>query len=378
MSKKIIVAVSVALIFAAFVVVLRSSRGLNSLDQVALAASPKAPELIGASTDWLNTSSNPLHLYGPAGILKDDPLAPGKHPVVLIDFWEYTCVNCLNTLPYVKQWAARYTGDGLIVIGVHTPEFQFAHDRVNVAGAVKRLGITYPVLVDSGYDNWNAYNNQFWPNEYMIDSSGRIVSNHPGEGDYAQTEQEIRRRLLAANPGETLPAAYGDGPASGEEASGPVTGELYCGSARGQLQNPEGFGSGVGTTYAAIPPNQWQDGQLVVSGQWRFGDEYVEHARPNAEDYVGVRYSGRTSVAVIKPQTTQPFDVTVTQDGQPVSKANAGTDLHYGADGHSFLVIDAPREYQITRNPDDSSHTLALYPGGGAFRLYELDFTPGG
>ena len=361
--------IAVLLVGASFL----AGRGMTSLDQAVYAATPTAPELIGKPSVWLNTDGKELKLFGSQGILQHDPYAPGKKAVVLTDFWEYTCVNCIRTLPYVKEWAARYKSSGLVVIGIHTPEFQFAHDEANVAAATRRFGITYPVLVDSGYENWNAFNNDSWPMKYVIDPRGKIVYTHAGEGGYGETEQRLRELLLKANPGETLPPAYGDHEVASDAYD--MTAELYGGSSRTRLQNPEGVGLGAPVSYEPISPSQWQDGQLVLSGRWIFADEYTQ-ASDATGSTAGIRYHALDSVAVIRPATMDIFKVYVTQDGQPVQHGDAGSDLKYEPDGRSYLMIDAPREYQITHNKQFGEHTLMLSPTSASFRLYELDFSP--
>src|SRR3954471_3764430 len=151
----------------------------------ALAANkgPTAPRFIGL-TDWINTpGGKPLTLQGLRG------------KVVLIDFWTYSCVNCLRTLPHLKAWDARYRKDGLVIVGVHTPEFAFEHVPSNVRAAVKKLGVRYPVALDNQYGTWTAYHNQYWPAEYLIDRTGRLRHTHFGEGNYGETEQTIRHYL---------------------------------------------------------------------------------------------------------------------------------------------------------------------------------------
>jgi thiol-disulfide isomerase/thioredoxin len=145
---------------------------------------PTAPEFTGIS-QWLN--SEPLKLQQLRG------------KVVLVDFWTYSCINCANTLPYVKSWNQKYKDQGLTVIGVHTPEYPFERDTGNVKTALKRLGISYPVAQDNRFATWNAYNNQYWPAFYLIDKQGQIVYTHFGEGDYAQTEAEIQALLAQKN-----------------------------------------------------------------------------------------------------------------------------------------------------------------------------------
>ncbi len=150
----------------------------------------------------------PVKDYGPApafaGIdrwLNSEPLRQEalRGKVVLVDFWTYTCINCVGTLPYVKSWHAKYKDQGLVVVGVHTPEYPFERSTSNVEGAIKRFGITYPVAQDNGYATWRAFDNQFWPAVYLIDKKGRIVYRHFGEGQYQETEQAIK--ALLAQPG---------------------------------------------------------------------------------------------------------------------------------------------------------------------------------
>jgi thiol-disulfide isomerase/thioredoxin len=139
-----------------------------------------APEFAGIDT-WLN--SPPLSMQQLRG------------KVVLVDFWTFDCINCVRTLPYVKAWYDKYKDQGLVVVGVHTPEYPFERKTENVKEAIKRFDIKYPVAQDNRYATWGAYNNQYWPAAYLIDKSGRIVYTHFGEGDYAETEATIKRLL---------------------------------------------------------------------------------------------------------------------------------------------------------------------------------------
>jgi len=125
--------------------------------------------------------------------------------VVLVDFWTYSCINCQRSLPHVEAWYQRYSADGLIVVGVHTPEFAFENVVSNVRGAVQQFGITYPVAIDNSYDTWNTYDNEYWPADYLIDASGEVRYESFGEGQYGQTETAIRQLLVAANPHVKLP-----------------------------------------------------------------------------------------------------------------------------------------------------------------------------
>lgn len=149
------------------------------------------PDPLSVTAQWLN--SPPLN--------RDD--LRGK--VVLVEFWTYGCINCLHTLPYVKAWSEKYRRDGLLVIGVHTPEFGFEKDRGNVERAVRTLGITYPVVMDNRYEIWNAYNNNYWPAQYLMDAQGRQRYQHVGEGAYQETEKMIRALLAEAHQGAGSP-----------------------------------------------------------------------------------------------------------------------------------------------------------------------------
>lgn len=164
--------------FAALAVSL-SFASQASVSAADLAPAP-APEFKGIST-WLNSA--PL------------TIASLKGKVVLIDFWTYDCINCIRTLPYVSKWHDTYKDKGLVVVGVHTPEYAFERKTANVQEAIGRFKISYPVAQDNRYDTWNAYSNKYWPAVYLIDKKGRIVYSHFGEGQYAETEERIRRLL---------------------------------------------------------------------------------------------------------------------------------------------------------------------------------------
>ena len=156
------------------------SVGTAKSESAALYDYGKAPEFVGIES-WLN--SDPLTMESLKG------------KVVLVDFWTYSCINCLRTLPHVKEWAARYKDQGLVVIGMHTPEFAYERVRANLETAMKRFGVTYPVAQDNRYATWKAYDNAYWPSVYLIDRRGHIMLKHVGEGAYAETEAAIRTLL---------------------------------------------------------------------------------------------------------------------------------------------------------------------------------------
>jgi len=202
-----------------------------------------APSLAGGG-NWFN--SPPLTMQKLRG------------KVVLIDFWTYSCINCLRTLPQLEAWDAHYRKDGLVIVGVHTPEFAFEHVTSNVAGAVKRLGVRYPVVQDNDFNIWNAYSNQYWPAEYLIDRNGHVRHAHFGEGEYPQTEKLIRN-LLGVDRGSMTQVRD-------ETPSGQLTPESYVGSARSQRFAGDSLHAGVPWTYH-FPSTLSQD-DLAFGGTW--------------------------------------------------------------------------------------------------------------
>jgi cytochrome c biogenesis protein CcdA/thiol-disulfide isomerase/thioredoxin len=226
----------------------------TQLGKVPLKDYGAAPDVHDVSA-WIN--SRPLSL----------PKLRGK--VVLVDFWTYSCINCLRTLPYLKAWDARYRSKGLIILGVHTPEFAFEHDLGNVRAAVKRLGVRYPVALDNSYGTWKAYANNYWPADYLVDQAGRVRDVHFGEGDYAQTERKIRL-LLAAGKSGPLPQAGHDADRTPRELRTP---ESYL----GYLRIGNYTGSPLRTDQLAtyrFPPSLTQD-SYAYAGMWKVGGERI-------------------------------------------------------------------------------------------------------
>ncbi len=226
----------------------------SRLGKVPLKDYGAAPDVHEVSA-WIN--SRPLSL----------PALRGK--VVLVDFWTYSCINCLRTLPYLKAWDARYRSKGLVILGVHTPEFAFEHDLGNVRAAVKRLGVRYPVALDNSYGTWKAYSNNYWPADYLVDQAGRVRDVHFGEGDYAQTESNIRL-LLAAGKAGRLPQAGRDTDRTPLELRTP---ESYLGYLR--IGNYEGspLKSDRLTTYR-FPASLTQD-SFAYAGTWKVEGERI-------------------------------------------------------------------------------------------------------
>jgi thiol-disulfide isomerase/thioredoxin len=322
---------------------------------------PRAPEF-PAGMEWLN--SLPL------------TVSELKGRVLLIDFWEYTCVNCIRTLPYLKTWHDRYADKGLTIIGVHTPEFAFAKDLANVRRAVKEFGLKYPIVNDRDYQIWNRYGNRYWPAKYLFDASSRLRHYHFGEGSYGDTEQEIQRLLREINPALELPKIME--PIRGTDKPGavcyPVTPELYAGYQRGEIGNSEGFQRDRAAVYK--DPGDYKDGFLYVHGSWRSDAESLRHARtiPTARDYVALRYHALEVNCVLKPESGKPIKVIVTQNGVPVRPADRGQDIRMDARGATYLLVDKPRMYRIIKNKEFGTYDLKLACAQEGLGIYAFTF----
>jgi len=328
-------------------------------DGMLLGGPVNAPEFKGA-TGWIN--SQPLSM-------KD---LRGK--VVLVDFWEYTCVNCLRTLPYVKSWYDKYKDKGLVVVGVHTPEFEFGKSGANVKEAALRLGISYPIALDSDYAIWSAYANSYWPRKYLIDSKGKIRYDHIGEGGYEEFEKHIQELLKEANPKVTLPAVdkVGDGIPAGAVCY-QTTAETYCGYERGTLSNPEGYKPGQTVSYK--DPGNYKDGRLYAQGRWFNEGESLRHLEPLPEphDYVALRYHAVEVNLVMKPERGSPARVDVSLDGQPIPQDQRGGDIRKDANGMTYVEITEPRMYNLI-NGRMATHDLRLSTASDGVGFYAFTF----
>ncbi|MBW3623957.1 MAG: redoxin domain-containing protein [Armatimonadetes bacterium] len=331
----------------------------------------KAPELIGSPQEWINTGGQALKALGPGGLLK----ANGP---ILIDFWDYTCVNCIRTMPYLRAWHERYGDKGLTIIGIHTPEFEFAKEKKNVEAAVKRLRLPYPVLVDSRYANWRAYGNQYWPRKYLINPQGIVVYDKIGEGGYEETERRIRQLLREAHPNVKLPAETGL-PEAPRNVIFRQTPEIYSGYLRGRnmFGSPEGMKPNATVTYTDIKGRR-ADGLFYAKGLWAVQPESIRHARATSdpfEDYIALDYTALEVNAVIQPEGGKPFNVYLLHDGKPVDRADKGDDIRYDAQGRSFVRVDAPRMYSLIRNRKPGRHGLRLGSTSPDFGLYSFTFS---
>jgi cytochrome c biogenesis protein CcdA/thiol-disulfide isomerase/thioredoxin len=296
------------------------------------------PSLAGA-TQWLN--SPPLSTESLRG------------KVVLVDFWTYSCINCIRSLPYVRGWADKYKDHGLVVIGVHAPEFAFEKDPANVAKAVKDLGVDYPVALDNDYAIWKGFHNQYWPAHYFIDTQGQIRHHHFGEGSYRESEDVIRQLLTEAGQ-KNLPGGYVSDDHRGVEAAAsndPTRSpETYVGYARAM--------NFVGGRVARDESHDYRAPGTLAANQWSLDGRWTVHGENAQLDQAGgsivYRFRGRDLHLVLGPASDgKPIRYRVTIDGKPPG-ADHGMDTD--ADGNG--TITGQRLYQLVRQANGSGERV--------------------
>jgi cytochrome c biogenesis protein CcdA/thiol-disulfide isomerase/thioredoxin len=269
--------------------------------------------------------------------------------VVLVDFWTYTCINCLRTLPYVRSWDERYRADGLTVVGVHTPEFQFEKNAANVQQAITDKGLRYPVVQDNDFGTWNAFTNQGWPSKFLIDAKGKVRYAHLGEGEYKETEAAIRTLLAEAGKRKLGPAARTRGKI--ETVGAEATPETYLGSARAQGFSPVGPTNGT-RDYEAARGDDLPQSVFSYGGRWRVTDE---SATAVGGASITAHVVGTAVYLVMSSEGNRPRRVQVRLDGKPIAAKVAGADVHDGA-----VTIRRQRLYSLVNLPTLGDHVLTL------------------
>jgi cytochrome c biogenesis protein CcdA/thiol-disulfide isomerase/thioredoxin len=338
----------------------RQAGGLREADAgLRLPVLGTAPEFKDTQ-DWFNTpGGKPLSLAGLRG------------HVVLVDFWTYTCINCIRTLPYLNAWYAKYHAKGFEIVGVHTPEFPFEHSASNVAEAIKQNGIQYPVVQDNDYGTWDAYNNEYWPAEYLIDAQGRIRLADFGEGNYEAKQRAIRSLLVEAGA-DSLGSAANVHALTPSEAE--VTPESYLGTERGERFTNGPLTAGL-HEYGALLAQAPSLSQLRFAGAWRIGAWNASAVR---DSQLQLRFRARRVYLVMgltnRPSTTatgaasRTGHVQVLLDGHPIPAAVAGSDVHSGT-----ATVGFERLYRLVNLPSVQTHTLTVQAAPGV-SLYDYTF----
>jgi thiol-disulfide isomerase/thioredoxin len=268
--------------------------------------------------------------------------------VVLIDFWEYTCVNWIRTAPFVKAWNRDYASVGLVVIGVHAPEFEFGKRPEHIDRGIRDHGLTYPIALDNDFAIWRALGNDAWPAKYLFDARGRLVKRWVGEGSYDEVEAEIRRLLAAAKPGIQLPAVSQEASRfaqTGQPSYAGITNETYIGAERRE------------------------PGTFTLKGDWRTDRQYVE-LRKGAGEIVLPFTAGEVNL-VVQPPPSGGAAVTVLLDGKPVGDGR-GTDV--GADG--VARFDRAGMIRLVAGAPKRRHVLTLSSSDAGLRAYVFTFGP--
>lgn len=309
---------------------------------------PGGADFSGA-TGWLNTPGNQsLDLVGLRG------------KVVLVDFWTYSCINCIHTLPHLTRLYDAYAPYGFVLVGAHTPEFAFEKERGNVAAAVARHGIHYPVAQDNRFGIWDAYGNHYWPAHYLLDQYGKLRGSHVGEGGYAETEEQVRALLVEAGA-TSLPPPVEDG----VESYGDHTGELYAAAGRSALGNAEGADEGRTVDYSF--PAETSDGRIYLDGRWLDAGDSMEALGPAT---VRVPFHGIGANVVAGGPGGACVEVLL--DGAPLPADRAAADVTVEG-GRACVVLGGERSYDLYDGPREA-HVLDLRVPEG-FRLFTFDFT---
>ncbi len=306
--------------------------------------------------------------------------------IVLIDFWTYTCINCVRTLPYLRDWHEKYADRGLVILGVHAPEFDFEYDAENVAEAIERLDVPWPVAQDNAFATWREFENRYWPAKYLFGPGGDIVYRHFGEGDYEETERIIRAALIAAgrNVTDISPGLPEPEPERDPEARD-QTRELYGGYARNYTRqgvyaaqvayydgpDEERLYTDIDTSEEPRMHHRW-----YVHGLWRNEREAIVHAREtdNLEDYFAFVFRARSVNVVLNPPRDEPFEVYIEIDGRPLRPEEAGADVVFDAEGRSLIRVDEPRHYAIVELQEWGEHELKLASNSDNFAIFALTF----
>jgi len=313
-----------------------------------------APELAGID-GYINTGGQPI------------TLASLRGKVVLIDFWTYSCINCLRTIPYQNAWYAKYKDQGLVIIGVETPEFAFEHVQGNVETAVKNLGIQYPIVQDNEYATWNAFNNEYWPNDYLVDIDGYIVDQHSGEGDYAQTEAAIQQALAerAARMGATtMSVATSTVNIPEADLNAIQSPETYFGSNRNEFLG-NGTQGQTGVQSFTIPQT-FEPNTLYLNGSWDIEPEYAAN---QAAASIVYEYSAH-DINLVASGGATGVTLNILLDGKPVGNL-AGSDTNATT---STAFIKDDRLYNLVHDATPGVHTIEIKVENAGLEAYTFTF----
>lgn len=349
--------------------------GLSMVAAIAAVLSCVASGTLARAQDTQSiVGSSPLYgLSGATGWINSAPLTAKelKGKVVLVDFWDYSCINCIRSVPYVRAWAEKYKDSGLVVIGVHTPEFDFEKQTENVQKAVQKFDMKYPVALDSNYKIWNAFHNQYWPAEYFIDAKGRVQYEHFGEGDYDRSERWIQKLLKEAHaapmPGSVV-SVSGEGAQAAADTRDVESPETYIGYERAEnFSSPGGFKRDVEKSYA--------EPKHLSLNDWGMAGDWIDHEQVAVLGSTGgkivFRFHARDLHLVLGPSADgKPVRFRMMIDGQAPGE-NHGVDTDVQGNG----VVNAFRLYQLVRQKGAiSDHTFTIEFEDAGVQAYSFTF----
>ncbi len=313
-----------------------------------------APELVGIA-DYINTSPDELQ----------DAI---KDKVVLYDIWTYSCVNCIRTLPYITAWDEKYSDQGLLIIGIHSPEFEFEKDVENVKRAVAKYGIVYPVVLDNDMETWSAFENRYWPRKYIADHEGYIRYDHIGEGGYAESERMIQKLLAERSSAFGMQAAHADDTVNitAFKHTGQTTPEIYFGyklalPSRNYIANSEGYNPENIVSYMAsesIGLNSFQ-----MDGEWYNGMDGMKLVSESGSVYL--HYYAR-EVNIVASNSA---NLNIKLDGDAISSEHAGYDVIDG-----MVIVDDARLYNIVDSSNAGVHLLEISTDSAGFEIFTFTF----
>ena len=327
----------------------------------------KAPEFAQIS-DYINTPN-------------DSPLTLSslKGKVVLVYIWTYTCINSIRPMPYIHDWNQKYSNNGLVIVGVHSPEFQFEKNYDNVKSAVQRFGITYPVVLDSDHGTWNAYGNNYWPRYYLIDTQGNIRYDHIGEGDYGQIEKSIQSLLaeraalmdekeISFNREPTT--VINPGSLYYVDLKQNTTPEVYIGynTARAPLGNPEGFKPDQTVSYSIPSTTNFKPDIVYLQGEWKNNPDNMELKSDTGR--IVLTYYGK-SVNIIAGGKGEGV---VSNDEGPAARLTSNNSLGEDLSSDGSFRIDGQRLYNLAIHNNYTAHSIVIDVKGKGFQFYTFTF----
>ena len=327
--------------------------------------------------EWINSS--PISI---GNTLNEDK-------VVLIDFWTYTCVNCIRTFPFLVEWNEKYKDKGLVIIGVHTPEFEFEKEIANIKNSVEKNNLSYPIVLDNDFEIWDEFKNRYWPAKYLFNSSGEIVYTHFGEGGYVEAENEIRKVLQESgknvdeiNVGtienqELDENAVGgffaensgidSDNSSGEKPYYRMTRELYMGHGRnfsygGMYVGNMDYYDERDRVHQYSHNGEYDHNKFYLSGSWLNGEESLtwKSRQQSGNDYLSFKFRSKSVNGVFSSNNGSKVFIKI--DGEYLSKNQAGIDIQFDSDGRSYLYIQEPKMYSMVILDKYNEQIISLYP----------------